>query len=382
MIEPNKTPEHFAAQLEQMERYLHQDPSNPSLLLRAFDLAMHARAFVVARRYVDLALEAQPDDPYWRFRQAEVLSALGQWQDAEALYGGLLQTSPEPNVAFGLARSQAQRGNGAASIVTLWPYRLASEFPVFGATLLVRLLHHAGRGQDAMEYVTAVEARFDTDTTFCAAASLVALDEGNMALAMRLSKQAQAGGAEPLEALVVDATVALGNLEVDAARANFERALASMPDEARSLAGLGAVHVIERDFAHALPLLEAAHKSMPEHIGTMHLLAWCKLFLADLPGAEAMFAQALTVDRNFADSHGGMAVVLAMQGDRSRAEHEVKVALRLDPTALSANYAVLVLAGDTNEPERFNRLAERILEDHEMAEGMTMAALLRKYRGT
>lgn len=382
MTAPNTIPDEAAAQLAQTARYLQQDPDNPALLARAFDLAMQARAFDDAQFYVERALAAQPGDPYVLFRQAELLSARGQWQAAEPLYEGLLRDYPDPHIAAGLARCQARRGDHAASVETLWPYRLAPACPAAVAAQLLRSLHHAGRGNEALDYLAQAAGRFDADAGFCAAGSLVALDEGDAILAARLSKLAQAGGAAPLEALVVDGTVALGELDVDAAAAAFEAALAKAPNEARSLAGLGAVHIVRREFAQALPNLEAAHQGMPTHIGTLHLLAWCKLFMGDLEGAEHDFAQALEADRNFGDSHGGMAVVHAMRGERALAEREAAVALRLDPQSLSARYAQMVLSGDTSDPARFSRLAERILEGHHMGGGVTMAALLRRYRGT
>ena len=55
--------------------------------------------------------------------------------------------------------------------------------------------------------------------------------------------------------------------------------------------------------------------------------------------------------------------------------------MRLDASALSARYAQMILAGDTADPERFARLAERILEERTVSGGHTMASLLRGYRG-
>lgn len=380
MTAPHPNPE-AAAQLARTDLYLQQDPDNPSLLARGFDLAMAIRDFAAAQRYLDRTRAARGDDPHVRFRQAELLSAQGRGLEAEPVYEALLAEFRDPNLAYALARNLARRGEHARAADTLWPYRDAAELPAPAATQLVRSLHHAGRGDAALGFVAQAEPRFGTDPAFCAAASLVALDEDDAALAARLSAQAQQGGAAPVEALVVDGTLALGELEVDAAVARFEQALQAHPDEGRSLAGLGTAHLVRRDFAAALPLLEAAHRAMPAHIGTLHLLAWCRLFMGEPAAAQRDFARALDLDRNFGESHGGLAVVAALRGARAEAEREAELALRLDPASLSARYARMVLDGDTADPERFGRLADAILARREVGGGKTMADLLRSYRG-
>jgi tetratricopeptide (TPR) repeat protein len=369
------------SELARVERYLQQDPSNTSLLARAFDLSMAMTDLDLAGRYLDRALAVAPDDPFFRFGQAELLSAQGRWADAEPLYAALLREHANAGVAHGLARCQARGGAHTHAVATLWPFRDAADFPAAAATQLVRSLHHAGRGDEALEYARDNEARYGTVAAFCAAASLAALDEGDMDMAARLSAVARSAKDVPAEALVVDGTIALAGLHLDVAVDAYQQALAAHPGEARSLAGMGSIHLIQRDFAGALAALEQAHRGMPEHIGTLHLLGWCKLFMGDTQGAVQDFNAALELDRNFADSHGAVAVVHAMRGERAQAEREAEVARRLDPASLSARYAQMVLDGDTADPERFARLADRVLEGYAATGGISMAALLRNYRG-
>jgi Tfp pilus assembly protein PilF len=101
---------------------------------------------------------------------------------------------------------------------------------------------------------------------------------------------------------------------------------------------------------------------MPDHIGTWHGLGWTALFLHDLAGAQAAFQHALELDRNFGESHGGMAVVLARTGQRAAAEEAVEIALRLDRHGMAAHYARAVLDGQADDSAQLQRLAARLLK--------------------
>jgi Tfp pilus assembly protein PilF len=148
----------------------------------------------------------------------------------------------------------------------------------------------------------------------------------------------------------------------DAARAreDFARALAVNDKDGRSWSGLGLASLLAQDFEGARKQLETAVKHMPGHIGTWHALGWCHIAGQRLDAARHCFEQALALDRNFAESHGGLAVVAAMAGDRKGAEESVERALRLDPACLSARYAQSLLSGEIRDSESFRRLAEAL----------------------
>jgi branched-chain amino acid transport system permease protein len=55
---------------------------------------------------------------------------------------------------------------------------------------------------------------------------------------------------------------------------------------------------------------QALETTMAEHIGTWHGLALSLVLQGRLDEAQALYEQTLEMDRNFAESHGGLAVVL------------------------------------------------------------------------
>lgn len=137
--------------------------------------------------------------------------------------------------------------------------------------------------------------------------------------------------------------LALQDDDADAARAAFERSLASAPDFARSHLGLGLALATQGALHEAEAPLQRALQGMPGHLGSWHALAWLQLARGDIDAAEATFAQVLERDPTFAESHGGMAVVAALRGRREEAQRLLRVALGLDRECASALAAQLVL---------------------------------------
>jgi hypothetical protein len=101
----------------------------------------------------------------------------------------------------------------------------------------------------------------------------------------------------------------------------------------------------------------------------------------DLQQAEQTFAQVLAMDRNFGESHGGLAVVHALQGKKAQAAEGAERALRLDPESLAAVYARMVLSGDTHDPTRFKKLALRLLSARSGPFGGSLADAVVKRTG-
>ncbi|HSW18711.1 MAG TPA: tetratricopeptide repeat protein, partial [Ramlibacter sp.] len=99
----------------------------------------------------------------------------------------------------------------------------------------------------------------------------------------------------------------------------------------------------------------------PSHIGTWHGLGWTQLLLQDLDGARASFETALELDRNFAENHGGLAVILALQKQAQAAREHIELAQRLDRANLSSRYAQALLSGEAQDTQAIQRLAQRLL---------------------
>lgn len=362
-----------AAELGRVERYLALDPANPHLLASATDLSLALGKVDAARRHAQAALALLPDDPFVANRYGTVLIAQGQLDEAEQVFQKLAAQTADPAVAFNLALVYFRQGRYAQSRSALEPYIGQEGVAPAAVTLFVRTLHHLGELEQAGELVGQHEARCSGDADFLAAASLLCLDDNQLGAAQRFSEAALALGKRPLEALVVGGSVALARDDAGAAKAMFNDALSVSPTDGRSWSGLGMASLLTGELGDAREQLQRAVDHMPAHIGSWHALGWCQIARGELADAEKTFNTALVLDRNFGESHGGVAVVAALQGRKGEAEASIQRALRLDSEGLSARYAQMVLSGVTNDPEKFRKLALRIVSSRPGPMGATLA---------
>ncbi len=101
---------------------------------------------------------------------------------------------------------------------------------------------------------------------------------------------------------------------------------------------------------------------MPDNSGTIVALGWARLAARDARGAERTFRQAVAVDRNFAEAHGGLASTLALQARVDEAQQEVRVALRLDRAGFGASFARAVLLKIRGKEELAKELLAKVLQ--------------------
>ncbi len=374
-----------ATQLELVQRltrtegYLQVDPGNKDLLAMAIDLGLATGDIARAEQHARAACQRFPDDPFFIYRAGHVLVAQSNWRDAATLFAGLLASHANVNVAYSLADCQVRLGDHQAAYDTMLPYRDDPALLPEAVILLVRVMHHLADFAGANELIAQQQERLSADPIFLGAASLLFFDEGKIEEATAMSDAALAAGKRPLEALVVNASLALGRADAETAIERYNEVLARDPREGRSWSGLGMASLLRRDLGGAGVQLEQAVKYMPTHIGTWHALGWCRLFSEDMAGASDAFDSALLLDRNFGESHGGVAVVAALKGQREVAEAAIERALRLDPQGLSARYAQMVLSGQTADPERFRAIAHRLLSTRTTMTGENLATAVQRF---
>ncbi|MBI3229331.1 MAG: tetratricopeptide repeat protein [Burkholderiales bacterium] len=365
------------AQLEKMEGYLAQDPGNFELLARVIDLALEAQQWQRALTHTEAAVKQFPDDPYMRYRRGHALFALQQYAEAEAAFASV--DDHNINLSISLAIAQQAQGKHQETVDTLLPWEDAPDLPAHGLLALLRSMHHVAQLEEAMAIFHTHQARMMQEASVLSAVSLILLDLNQIEEAGRMSEAALALGPRPLEALLTSGTLALGFATPDIAVELFNEVLTLQPKEGRSWAGLGMASMLKRDMHGAIAQLEKAAQYLPTHIGTLHTLAWCKIFIGDIAGAGQVFEQALALDRNFGESHGGIAVVAALRGEREVAQAAIERALRLDRQGLAARYAEMVLSGVTADPERFRALAFRIMSKHPSSFGNNLAEVVQRF---
>jgi tetratricopeptide (TPR) repeat protein len=189
--------------------------------------------------------------------------------------------------------------------------------------------------------------------------SLIYFDAGQSVEARACARAM--GDTQSLEASIVLASLSLLDGAVDEARGVVASAVELWSDQPRLYSVLGQIKLVEGNFVGAEGDLRRAVLGMPAHIGSWHALAWSQILGGRLDDARASFDRALALDPNFSETHGGIAVVAALSGDRVTASAEATKARRLDAGSFAVQYAELVLSKRHTDPSIMRRAIKRAM---------------------
>jgi tetratricopeptide (TPR) repeat protein len=346
--------------LELLESYLGHDPDNRGLLSEVVAAAVESGHLARAEELLERLrrLESGP-----QVEHLNGLLRLAQHRFEEAVASFEL-------VAAQAADAAPARFNLGYALFRLGDFERASEVfrllldeknaPAETLTYLMRAMHHAGLPEEAVAAWRRAGERFSTPQAL-GVASLASLDSNQLEEAARLSELALRTATPPLEAFVVRGTLAVGEGRPEVAEQMLREAATRSPDDGRVWSAVAAARMLKGELPSALDAFAKATRLLPEHVGAWVAQAWCQILQRDLEAARTSLSAAMEVNRNFAETHGTLAVVSALQGRRTEAERAIEVALRLDEGSLSARYAQAILRGDAADPEAVRLLARRLL---------------------
>jgi tetratricopeptide (TPR) repeat protein len=382
--------------LGRLESFLRENPSNGTLLIDAFETALACGEWERADFHLRHGLAQDSEPLAWRLREGDFWLAQQRYEEALGVLEAL-EKAPHPPAGFAevllhnLAFVEFRRGQLANCVARLAP---ALEAPLFGGSadsqadpstatralqgLWLRALHHDGQLDRAMDWARLAEQAQRLDTQAAGVASLIAIDASDFAAAERWSSTSLGSGIladHPVEALVTRASLALAARDAASANRFADAALQRQPRDGRAWSTRGFAALLAGDLAGALGAFRQAVLLMGQHIGTWHGLGWTQILQGDLAGARTSFETALALDRNFAESHGGLAVVLASQSLPQEAAQHAELALRLDKSNLSGRYAQALLSGEVKDANDLQRLARRLLGGRSGALGEDLADL-------
>jgi Flp pilus assembly protein TadD len=359
-----------ASRLERLAGYLKEDPGNAPLLADACEVAIACGQHARADAYIDSARRLGLDPQEWKFRSARLAIARRELDQAAELLQQLgAGAANDPVLAHDLAHVRLLQGQFEAcrSLVEPWigddrAGELTTEQLQALQVLWLRAAHRLGSLPEALDWAKAQAAAGTLQPAARGAASLIAVDIDEFAAAGELADAALAADGWQVEALVARASVAMAGGDSVGATHLLQRALESNPDDGRTWSMLGFASLQAQNLPLAASQLERAVCTMPDHIGTWHALGWTRLLQGDRAGALAAFRQALDLDRNFAESHGALGLVLAMNGDLAEADRHLELADRLDPRNVTGRYARALRAGEAGDAAKLNALARQLLD--------------------
>lgn len=377
--------------LHRLETFLEQDPGNMSLRTAVFEAALRSAQWDKAKIQLEYGKQNANGSLAWSIKEGDYWLAQKQYAqardvlqsvDVEALSDNVGDVVLH-NIAYAyLCERDLQQASASLeprmaqmqSMVAPTPSQLDELASL--QKLWLRVLHHSGEVERAFAWAKAIHENAALSPRAAAIASLVALDSSDEALAAtwaRAALEADIKEYEKAEAFVTWATLSLGNQDVRGASEFANRALALNPNEGRAWSVIAFAQLLGGALQEAQTTFAKALESIPGHVGTWHGLGWAQLNAGSHEAALHTFEHALALDRNFAESHGAVAVALINLGRPGPAKEFAEIAQKLDKSSLAGQYANALLNGEVRDAQTLQRLARRLLGAKQGLHGRTMA---------
>ena len=349
--------------LNRLRSFVDRDPENVDLAIDYIRTAADEQgssAALSAAATLNTQVVAHPE-----FANAMGMLLLEAGDPAEA--EGFLRTVSaavrgNPGVNYNLAFALSQQGKFAEALSEIEPVLMEWQQCTPLMLLKARCHHHLEDFDAAAEAARRFLDEHPGHLEASGLLSLILSDTGQYDESLNVARDVLDQRPEQLEALLAYANGSIA--EGDYAAAG--KAVSAAGDRYASVGRLqvldGQLHLLQAEHNEALDAFRKATELMPQHIGSWHLLAWCQLLLNDVPAAKSSFEAALDIDRNFAESHGGLAVALYLVGNYAEAQQAVDLAIRLNRHCLSGLYAQSLLDQRSGEGGKAAKMIERIFK--------------------
>jgi uncharacterized protein (TIGR03790 family) len=159
------------------------------------------------------------------------------------------------------------------------------------------------------------------------------LDRGDKAGAQMALEQAVKAAPGAVGLLMILAQIEESNGQWPAAIAHYQRLIEIQPANSIALNNLAYALAVHRNApAEGLVLAKRAATLAPRSASILDTWGWIEHLLGNDADAAKILADAIKLDPRLAETWLHAAIVSAAVGDRTKAENELKEALRLDPT--------------------------------------------------
>lgn len=362
--------------LEQILGFLAQDPANTTLLAdaaaRAFEAGDQELSSQLIQRYADL--KPLPDS----LINLQGLIAISQkkYEEAiETLAGLRAQGTDNPALRFNLAWANAMVGAWQAALDLLDEESLAASYRA--PTLKIQMLHHLGNLDEALACGEMLAERYPDDQSLMGALANVAIDAEKADLALEYAKRAgdNSDGQATLGILAMNDQDVIGALPI------FEEVLRKDPRNARALVGKGLGLLSCGDPQGGATVLDQGAEQFGIHSGSWMAAGWAYFVARDYPAARLRFEKAMALDPNFAETHGGIAVLDALEGKWEASARECEIALRLDKACFGAALAKSLLLQQRGHPQMAQKIINIAMSTPVGPQGETLAQMVAGFGG-
>jgi tetratricopeptide (TPR) repeat protein len=346
------------SRLERLGAYLEVDPDNRQLLRDYAVEAMREHEYRACARAVERLRDAQQAN-----RDDCLLLARAQRLDQRAddamrtLADAARRWPDDSGIAFETAACHFAEMSFDAALDALPDLAPDAALAAEVCAMRVRLLHHLGHLGEAQAVADEFQETQEHESTPVARALLpvlMDLSKVDDAQVLALALVRRAGQDEPLAAAALDRD------DLGDARQWIDHALLLRQDDGRVWLLKGLSELRGGATVGAIDALERACALLPSHAGSQLALGWAFLIAADLERANAAFETAVRASPSFAETHGSLAVVAAMQHRSADASSLIRRAQRLDRHCASAQWAQQVMNGSI-DPEHVSLTATQVI---------------------
>ena len=357
-----------SARLDRLLELLEHDTGNLSLRTVAIREACDAGCWDTARELIEAGLQVHP-------AQAHLLAFSGlihlkafRYRDAEEAFSAAqAQGVKTQDMQYDLAYAQFMQKRYSDALACLL---LMTDSSPAALLLRARCHHHLGQREEAIADCERHLAVAADDADVHGLLALVLYELSHSDRANEHARRALERNPQQLEALLAQASLLADSRQDEAAHRAFDSLLQAYPRCGRAWLALALFELARMDLKEAKRASEQAAVQMPDHIGTWHVLAWIEVMLGNIRAGAVALQRALAVDRNFGETHGGLAVVAVLQGRDADARWSIKRALRLDPQSAAARYAELLLLQRDGKHEEAKTALNAFLERPVSAAGL------------
>lgn len=364
------TARHRAGDLTEARRLYQQllDRSSDEVvaLFRLGLLELQQGRFDAALTLIERAVAASPHELNFQLGLAQVLTAMQRWEEAAAVYRGVLKLNPRlAEVQLSLGGVLQAQGDYAGAIkayqaaVQFQPgladahnnlgncHKLLGDLPAAEAAYREALALDANHAGAMSNLATILQSRGQVDPAIELLRRAVTLEAQTVTHAVNLGaalcQQRRFAEAESILRQAVEKDpdnpqaaynlgVALhGQGRLPQAAGQYHRAVQLRPDYADALNNLGNVSKELGDFTAAATAYQSAMQAQPNFVSAINNLGCLMRTMGRLEEAEAILRRGLASNTNHAALHENLGNVLKDAGELDEAIECYRKALLLDP---------------------------------------------------
>ena len=359
------------ARLERLLRFLEQDPANLSLLGDAARAAYEAGDPGLAAKLLERHTSAAPLPGALVNLQGLIAIGQNRFGDAAEIFERLRALEGDNSaLRFNLAWCRALLNDyqGALDLLDEETLAASSRAPA----LKIEMMHHLEKYEEGLTCGEQLAARFPGNQALMGALATLAMDAERIDLARKYAAQA---GENP-EGQAALGMLTLGDHDAKHSLELFEQALARQPGNARAWVGKGLSLLVSGDVAGATQAIDKGAELFQDHLGSWVASGWAHFVAGDYAKARASFERALAADPNFAEIHGGLAVLDIIDGKIDEAKRRTDIALRLDKKCFGAALAKSMLLQRSGHEQMAQKIRDIALSQPVGPNGETIAQAL------